>query len=401
MIKSAMQPKIKLAYLLFLAILLFIFKQPAIILGLLLLQCGMWMVSGLGARPLRPILKRLSLFFVLITLSYAFISVGEPARDQWLALPVMGWELEINLSGLGLALLMCLRVLTLVLASSWVQQSSKPGELVEALVWIKVPRFLAVSVDATLELLSAEGEGGKKGEGKGGGKNRRPGGTARVTLAQIRRGDLSFVSDLVERGLSRAERHMAEKYPELDARMARDIAVVIGLSLAIMGLKMVQVLPGLPVAPGHKNLVMIPLFLLAASLTHGRFGGLWTGLTVGVVSFMLGFGKFGLLELAQFAVPGLLADLMLPFTRGRGWGRLLQFMIIGAVLGLARFAANFLVIVLAGAPWVAFVLYTPMLFSQLAFGAASCVVSVVLLGRRQSPDQASLGEETIRNKEEG
>jgi hypothetical protein len=399
-----MHPKIKLSYLLLLAILLFTFNQPAIILGLLLLQCGLWASSGLGMRPLRPMFKRLSLFFTLITLSYAFISVGDPSRDQWMALPVMGWELEINLTGLGLALLMCLRVFTLVLASSWVQQSGRPGELVEALTWMKVPRFLAVSVDATLELLSGEGNGGKKGEGggkgKGGGKKHRLGERARVTFAQVRRGDLSFVSDLVERGLSRAERHVAEKHPELDARMARDIAVIIGISLAIMGLKMVQVLPGLPIAPGHKNLLMIPLFLLAASLTHGRFGGLWTGLTVGVVSFMLGFGKFGLLEVAQFAVPGLLADLMLPFVRGRGWGRLLQFMIIGAMLGLARFAANFLVIVLAGAPWVAFVLYTPMLFSQLAFGAASCVVSVVLLGRRQSPDRTGLGKETIRNKEE-
>ncbi|MDX8411976.1 MAG: CbiQ family ECF transporter T component [Mariprofundaceae bacterium] len=396
-----MHPKIKLSYLLLLAILLFTFKQPAIILGLLLLQCGLWASSGLGMRPLRPMFKRLSLFFIFITLSYAFISLGDPSRDQWMALPAMGWQLEINLTGLSLALLMCLRVFTLVLASSWVQQSGRPGELVESLTWMKVPHFLAVSVDATLELLSGEGNGGKKGtgEGKGGGKKHRLGARARVTFAQIRRGDLSFVSDLVERGLSRAERHVAEKHPELDARMARDIAVIIGISLAIMGLKMVQVLPGLPIAPGHKNLLIIPLFLLAASLTHGRFGGLWTGLTVGVVSFMLGFGKFGLLEVAQFALPGLLADLLLPLARGRGWGRLLQFMIIGSVLGLARFTANFLVIVLAGAPWVAFVLYTPMLFSQLAFGAASCLVSVVLLRQRASPTRKGSDGESIQRKE--
>ena len=148
-----------------------------------------------------------------------------------------------------------------------------------------------------------------------------------------------------------------------------------------MGLKALQVLPGLPVAPGHKNLLIVPFFLLASALTHGRFGGLWTGLTTGLVSVMLGYGKYGILEVAHFAVPGLMADLLLPLTHRRGprWLRLGEFAVVGALMGAGRFAANFLVIVLAGAPWTAFVIYLPMLGSQVAFGAISALVAVVVL----------------------
>jgi len=148
-----------------------------------------------------------------------------------------------------------------------------------------------------------------------------------------------------------------------------------------MGTKLIQVLPGLPIAPGHKNVLIVPLLLLAAGLTQMRFGGLWTGLTVGVVSVLSGYGQYGVLEISHFAVPGLMADVLLPLVRphGRKWWRLAQFALIGAAMGAGRFAANFLVILLAGAPEIAFVLYLPMFVSQVSFGAISAFVSLGLL----------------------
>ena len=128
---------------------------------------------------------------------------------------------------------------------------------------------------------------------------------------------------------------------------------------------------------------MLPFLLLAAGLTTMRFGGLWTGLTAGAVSVMLGYGKFGVLEIAHLAAPGLVADLLLPLVRldGPRWARLVQFALVGALLGVARFAANLLVILLAGAPGLAFAFYAPMLLSQIIFGALSALISLVVLAR--------------------
>ena len=61
--------------------------------------------------------------------------------------------------------------------------------------------------------------------------------------------------------------------------------------------------------------MIIPLLLLEAGLTKARFGGLGTGLTAGVVSVLSGFGQYGVLEIAHFAVPGFMADLLLPLDR--------------------------------------------------------------------------------------
>ena len=65
--------------------------------------------------------------------------------------------------------------------------------------------------------------------------------------------------------------------------------------------------------------------------------------------------------------------------------QIVQYAAIGAVLGFGRFAANLLVIVLAGAPQIAFVLFLPALISQVSFGALSCFVSVVIVNRAPEP----------------
>jgi len=215
------------------------------------------------------------------------------------------------------------------------------------------------------------------GGGKGGGK-----GEGILDFAAMRAGRIGFVDRMIDRWLERAEGALAGA-AGLAAGQARDVAVIVGLSGAIMALKLVQVLPGLPFASGHKNVLIVPFLLLAAGLTRMRFGGLWTGITAGTVSVLMGYGKFGVLEIAHFAAPGLLADLLLPLARldAARWLRLVQFAAIGAVLGLGRFAANLLVIVIAGAPSVAFLLFLPMLASQVAFGAASALVSMVVLER--------------------
>ena len=330
------------------------------------------------------------MFFLLIFVAYAFVSTGQD-DDRWLQGP---YGLAVNLSGLSLALIMCLRVLTLVLASAWVQRTSEPGALVEALARLRVPRSVALTVDATLALI---GGAGKRGDGKGGGARRKrdeqkdgPRGDAdapQLTFAQIRHGDLSYFTALIDRQLKRARGFLGERHPDLGERPLHDLTVVLTVSVAIMSLKLLQVMPGLPIAPGHKNILVVPLFLFASRMTHMRWGGSTAGLAVGIVSFMLGYGKYGILEIAHFVVPGVLADILMPLAHARSRGmQIVQYAAIGAVLGFGRFAANLLVIVLAGAPQLAFVLFLPMLISQVSFGTLSCFVSLVIVNRAPEPE---------------
>lgn len=375
-------PRLKIAYLLAVMAAVCAFQSPEVVGALLAVQLGLWMKSAIGWSPLARIFKRLILFFLIIGLSYAFVSVGD--TDQWISMVIGQWKIPLNLGGLSMALVMCLRVFVLVLASVWVQESSKPGDVVRALEDFRIPRFLAASIDGTIRLASGGGQGQGGGSGSGGGGGRRHmSAKEAVSLGfqEIRQGRMTFVTDMVERALTRAEALVSNENPNMDRAQARDIAIIIGIAAAIMGTKVIQVLPGLPVAPGHKNIIIIPLFLLAAGLTQMRFGGLWTGVTVGVVSVLSGYGKYGVLEIAHFAVPGLMADVLLPLIRpySRTSWRLLPFALVGAAMGAGRFAANFLMILLAGAPDMAFVLYLPMLVSQMSFGAISGFISLELL----------------------
>jgi hypothetical protein len=400
-----MLPFLKLLYLVALGVGLFFLRDPWSLGGLLVLQLGLWARSRVDPRALLRIGKRLAFFSVVVALTFAFFSVGGRGEDRW----VEWLGLDVNVAGLGLAGLMILRVWTLVLASTWVQRSGEPGDLAKALVTARVPRGLALSVDGTLALLSADGNargpgsgGGRGGGGGGGGGGGRGGGggggrraaeaDTTVSFERIRRGDLGFLRAKVEAAIARAERRLADEQPDLDAGRRRDLAIVTGVALVALGLKFLQVLPGLPVAPGHKNVILVPLYLLAASETRTRFGGLWVGMTVGLLSFLLGYGKWGIFELGHFLLPGLLADLLVPLVHGRGWYRLLQLMLLGALLGVGRFTGNMLAILLAGARLEVFVVYTPMLISQVVFGALSGFVSLVLLRRAAAPATDRPGE---------
>ncbi len=356
---------------------MFVFDQAAVISAFFALQIVIWLTSGLSVIGLWTAIRKLRFFFLIIIVSYAFVGADS---DQWFSLHAGSWKISVNLSGIQLALLMCLRVITLVLASTWVRLSSPQGAFVNGLRAIGLPELAALGIDATLGNLSGTGAG--KGGGGGGGRGRQESAAQddgdSLTFAQIRQGDISVVTDWFARHFRKARRTLAGQYEEMPAASIHDLTVILSVSLAIMSLKMLQIMPGLPLAPGHKNVLIIPLLLFAARATHGRFGATTTSLVAGIVSFMLGYGKYGILELAHLLVPGLLADLLTPLARASSRaGRLLQFILIGAVLGLGRFAANFLIIVLAGAPIFAFVLYLPMLISQILFGAISGFVSLV------------------------
>lgn len=380
----ALSAKIKLVYLLALAGGLFFVGDWRVVLGLIAVQAGLWLYAGLGLGELLRGTSRLKWFFLLIVISYLLIPPFETQPDYTIDL---GWfEVGVYFSGLNHAALMLGRVFLLVFTSLWARLSEPAGAFVAALGKLGLPESTAIVIDAGLSLAGSNQKPGGQGRGDGsGGGRQQHNGRHSIRFADIRQARFNFMDDLLGSALQKSRAYLREHYPQMNEAVRRDAAIILAVVIAIMSLKLLQILPGLPFAPGHKNIVVIPLLLMASLATRSRFGGFSAGIAVGIVSFLLGYGKFGAFEILQFALPGLLADLLAPvLVGGSGFILLMRMAILGALLGLARFAANFMVLMLAGSPELAWLAFTPMLISQMMFGGLSSLVCVYIVKRQRS-----------------
>lgn len=388
--QSVLSVKLKVLYLFALATGLFFVSDWRLVALIGILQGAIWLWSGLGFAPLFRAISRLKWFILLVTVSYVLIPPANALVDYRLDLGF--YVLDIYLEGLGHAGLMLSRVLLLVISGLWVRLSAPPGSFVTALASLGIPKTVAIVIDAGLSLTSGDskkgGAGGGHGGGRGGGKNKQKrNGMQRTQIffADIRQGRLGFMDTLIEGSFGKAKAYMSENYPQMDAAIRHDTAIILMVVVGVMSLKLLQLMPGLPFAPGHKNIIVIPLLLMAAMLTKGRFGGFAAGFSVGIVSFLMGYGKFGVFEVLHLALPGLLADILLPILVMRsGFWLLLRLAVLGGLLGLTRFATNFMVLLLAGSPELAWIVFVPGLISQVVFGALSSIVCVYVVNKIRS-----------------
>jgi hypothetical protein len=194
-------------------------------------------------------------------------------------------------------------------------------------------------------------------------------------------GDVEPIVRRLERQIARAEEHALEQGADArGAAFVRDVSVIAGASLTMLGIKALKILPSIPFAPGHKLVILTPLYIVASLLARTRFGGTLTGLTMGSVAFLMGDGKYGIFEIVKHVTPGVLCDLTLPLVvRG---GRLpggLFWSFYGVFLAAGRFATIFLIVFLVQAPRVAYAILLPGLAVHCTFGAASGYVSWHLL----------------------
>lgn len=385
--QSELSAKLKVLYLFVLATGLFFVSDWKIIAFIVLFQASIWLWSGLGFTPLLRAVSRLKWFIILVSISYLLIPPANAVADYQLDLGF--YILHFYLEGLGHAGLMLSRVLLLVVSGLWVRLSEPSGSFVAALGSLGIPKTVAIIIDAGLSLTSGDskkqGTGGGGGGGRGGGKHRdKKNGLQRTKIffADIREGRFSFMDTLIDASFGKARAYIKENYPDMDASIRHDTAIILMVVVAVMSLKLLQLLPGLPFAPGHKNLIVIPLLLMAAMLTKGRFGGFTAGFSVGIVSFLMGYGKFGVFEVLHLALPGLLADILLPVMVAQsGFWLFLRLVILGGLLGLTRFATNFMILLLAGSPELAWIVFVPGLVSQVVFGALSSLVCVYVVNK--------------------
>ncbi len=159
-------------------------------------------------------------------------------------------------------------------------------------------------------------------------------------------------------------------------RFVRDVGVIAGVTLTMLGIKALKILPGIPFAPGYKIVLLTPLYIVASLLTRSRFGATLTGLTMGTVAFLMGDGKYGIFEIFKHVTPGIVCDLLVPLLvrDGRIPGGIVWSM-FGAVVGAARFATIFMIVLSVQAPKIAYALFLPGFTVHVTFGAASGYVS--------------------------
>ena len=200
-------------------------------------------------------------------------------------------------------------------------------------------------------------------------------------MKKLAQGNVSTLVARVDEQMQRVELHLeSQGMTEKKRAIAKDAAVVAGIALTMLGIKALKILPSIPFAPGHKLVLLTPLYLVASMKTRSRFGGTLTGITMGTVAFLLGDGRYGVFEIAKHITPGLVADLARPLYGREGkTGGTVMCSLVGAFMGSMRFSTILFVVLLTQAPKVAYAMLVPGLVVHTTFGLLSGLVSAPLV----------------------
>lgn len=362
--------RLKLVYLLAVVIAGLCLKTPVYLAGLLGVQLLLWVWLRLPYRRMSRILWRSAGLTGFVALSYLlFEPVSRPAGvaaqswpEQWVWQATQAitrsWELGV-------------RLLIVILCSTVVRESGRPGEFVRGLCQLRLPVTLALALETTLTLLQpAERTRGSGRSGQG----------PVAGLRRLFRPDISGIAAQLHAAIQRAHAHLAGSGLSAPPPQVNDIAVISGVAVLMMTVRFMKLLPGIPFAPGHKLILLIPLYVVARRLTASRSAATLTGVTVGVLAFLSGEGRFGVFEVLKHAAPGLVVDLLAPGGSSSVVSkRIVVYSIIGALAGVASYTATAAIALLLQAPAATLALLAPFGLSQVLCGAASGPITSALV----------------------
>lgn len=347
-----------------------------IVLGIAALQVVTLLLCRVRAAEILRATTRLKWLFAFLFLCYGLLP-GDPGATlyEW-RLPITGWTLSLNVSGLAVAALMSLQIVSVILASAVVRLTSRGTDLADGLARLGLPRLFVHALDQTFGLLGGLPQPGQRKEGRGAGG--RSGGFL-PTLRKLLRGDAGFLIQAVRNSLERARAEGIRRADgRLDQRLAHDVAVVSGIALVMASLKLVKFLPGVPFAPGIKGVVLLPLYVLASQRTWSRWGGTAAGAIMGVIGFLQGDGRYGVLDVLQHVAPGLVIDLAMPLVRRLPSSAFL-YCALGFVATIARTMTEWVVVLLLGARAEVYLYPAVGMIPMLIAGTLSGFVTVYLL----------------------
>jgi hypothetical protein len=137
-----------------------------------------------------------------------------------------------------------------------------------------VPVTAAIAIDTVLALFGAKRGNRGKGDGSGGGGGKKKGRSEKAgegfwrSVKKMARGDVGPIVQRRQNQITQAESHVKTlEVPAAARERLQDIAVISGVSLTMLSVKVLKLLPGFPFAPGHKGMILLPLYVVAGLLT--------------------------------------------------------------------------------------------------------------------------------------
>jgi hypothetical protein len=342
-------------------------------LALLALQLLVWAMLKIPFSEFSQ-LRRIRRFAFIILLAFSFFY-----GDSTISLLSLGnWSLGISQSGFLTGMLMIAKLLIMLLAAQIVCFCTPASEMILGMQRLGMSRDSAEVMSALMNLVSGSerrpgtGGGGGGGNGEGRQGNRQNGHGARegrIYLKTILTGDLTGVYDRID-----AQRE------KISAQFSNsDMANIASSSALIVLVRFIKIAPGLPIAPGHKNVLIVPFFIAGSQHSKTNLSGAKIGFFSGVIHFLSGFGKYGPLGILQFVLLGAVIDAMLFLLRRPS--SLLISGLIGLIAGLFRVISEIFIAWILNVPLEFYLFYLPFIVSHCLFGALSAPVTKQLLTR--------------------
>ncbi len=345
--------RIKIAYLIFVSIIVLLYDNLTVIFALITLQVIFWILSGSSVKDLKILRKIFPWIFAIVF----FYSVFVPERE-FILFTFFDYHFRVNSNGFFESLRIIARFLTMLFASIVVRSNTTSKEFIKGLVSLKMPENFALILDSVLSSIEEKLKNKNKNKGEDG---------KRIVLKRIIKGDFYVLIDMVNQRLAEAKTRFTDS----------DLAIISAFTLIITGIRFIQIVPGFPIAPGYKNVVIVPLFIVAASLTKSKYTATYIGFLTGVIHFMIGIGRFGVLGILQFMAPGIVVDLLIRFTKFSN--SIFIYALIGISAGLARVSALILLSIAFRVPNEFYLLLIPFLISHCIFGVLSAPVTKYML----------------------
>ena len=372
--KAHVSPVIKILYIFLLGIGVFFIEDLYVLLGIIGLHLCLWFLLKHPAKKLKFLWK--IKWFILIIVFFHSIS-GSGADFDLIRLKK--WTLSMSWVGLENGLVMACKLVAMLTITQTVRLSMKPNEFIIGLKGLGLSGVIAESTDKILEVVAeqdqARGSGKGSGKGQGGGKGRKESNET-TTSKDVLRGRIGNIPKRLRDRIN----YSREKFGNSPS------AAIGAASLAVTLIRMVKIAPGLPLAPGHKNVLLVPVFIHGIKHSDVRFSGSKIGLISGILHFSMGFGKYGPLGIFQFALLGWVMDALLAI--GPKKPGLAYLALVGGGAGLTRVSSEIILSFALGMPKEFYLLYLPYVISQTAFGAGSCFITKSIL--KESKDYESV-----------
>jgi hypothetical protein len=367
-----MKNALKILYILVAGIGVFFINEIFILLGVIGLHLILFFLVKNAEKSLK-FLWKVKWFIVIIFLFQALSFSGEIPL-----LKIKKWVLTLSYDGLYEGAIMACKLISMLLITQVVRLSMKKEEFVVGMTKLGLSKSNASIIDQIMSIVveQKDQKKTKSGSGSGGGKGKGKGRQQENDESDVQSKDV-----LLKGKVGNLPSRILDKINFAKDKFANDPnAIVASSALSVTLIRMVKIAPGFPLAPGHKNLLLMPVMIHGIMKADKRFAGTQIGFISGILHFSMGFGKYGPLGIIQFALMGFILDLLfkLPINTSRIW----FLMFAGGIGGFIRISSELLLALVLGVPNSFFLIYLPYVISQVAFGAASGLVTKSLIKQK-------------------